>query len=866
MTVLAPLQELAAEARRDGRVVKALLSGAEGAGRSHAMAALVTTLRADGFVALTAALRDAPAATSLVRALAPGLPDEPHALLEALVNAPRLEALEPTERRAAAELLASLVGVLEPDFGTASLDPESRREGAFAELGRWLALVAADGPLLVVIDDVHAADGDSAALVDFLGNLGDALPMLLVVTVDADRQRTASAAVDRVEAWHAEPSWAHLTLPPEPDDVVRALLAADGVAADVADAITTRAAGNPGLALTLARFARRSPGAPLPGDGGVLRVDAVQALGDAAFTLARRAAVLGDEVPLAALDAAHVSLEALPVLEANGVARRAGPDARPRLRFADVRTRAALAADLPATEATALGQAAAAWARTALDAAGPDALSTVAALVPLAIPALDDAEASLWNEALASVMTDRGRTVDALTSAAMGALGVRRLVLLRRLADLHVLAGQPERALDALKSLSRGVPTASSLPTTSAGRAVRTLVRAPLDRWYALVPDAALASVELTRAEALSHLVKKEETQAAFTELERRLTRLTGVPAAHLWVRWAKSWTWFLCEILRRPADAQRACQAVRRAVPAALLEDGELALGLVRAEEVAASSAGDFSGALARVDEHLRLTQAQRNLRDGCLAWNARAILHFGHGELTLARKAFEKAIEQARATGWLRRDAISTHNLALVLTELGAYDEAQAAETRYAKLSFTIGNHAATAEAPAVLAGVALGRRDVKAAESYVAQAARAAEANGWSMLQAWSRVLAARLKVLKYVERRDTLDLARSKNDFLAGLDALEEHSTAWSEELDPGEVYALYAAVQKVSGQAAAGRATLERAQRLLPVENVVSHRALAVGQAFIDGRPLDDALRWFDARGYARLGRWWRALA
>lgn len=864
--VLARLKELAADARREGRVVKALLTGAEGAGRSHALAALVTALRADGFTCHTAALRDGPAAASLVHALAPGLPDAPGALLDALAAAPRLAGLEPTERRTAAELLASLLGVVDPGFGTASLDPESRREGAFAELGRWLAHAAAGAPLLLGVDDVHAADGDSAALVDFLGNLGDALPLLLVVTVDADRQRTASAAVDRVEAWHAEPTWAHLALATEPTDVVLALIADEGVRGDAAAAIAARAAGNPGLALTLARFARHAPGTPLPETAAVLRVETVRALGDDAFALARRLAALGPDTPVEALAAAKVDLAALPALEAGGVARRVGPEGGRRVRFADGRTRAALAADLPAGEAEALRRSVASWARATLERAAPDALSAVAALVPLAVPALDEAEASLWNEARASVLADRGRILDALVSAANGAHGVRRVVLLRRIAELHVLAGQPERALETLKTVSRGVPPVSSLPGTPAGRAVNALVRAPLDRWHALVPDAALAAVELTRAEALSHLVRKEETQAAFTELERRLARLTGLPAAQLWVRWAKSWAWFLCEILRRPLDAQKACQAVRRAVPPDLLKDGELALGLVRAEEVAASSAGDFSGALARVEEHLRLTQAQHNLRDGCLAWNARAILHFGQGELAPARKAFAKAIEQARGTGWLRRDAISTHNLALVLTELGAYDEAHAAETRYAKLSVTIGNHAATAEAPAVLAGVALGRRDARAAEAYIAQAQKAAETNGWAMLLAWARVLSARLRVLRYLERKDTLDLARSKNDFLAALDALEEHSTAWSEELDPGEVYALYAAVQKVSGQASAGRATLERAARLLPKENVVSHRALTVGQAFVDGRGLEDALAWFDARGYARLVGWWRSLA
>lgn len=864
--VLARLQELAAEARASGRVVRALVTGAEGLGRSHTLKALAAALAPHGFTVLSTSPDTGPVPAALVRALAPDLPADDAGLLEALRRHGPVAALGAQEQTLAAELVASLLG-RPAQAATAGLDAESRREGAFAEVGRWLTLEGARAPVAVLVDDGDLADADSAAFIDFLAHLGDALPLVLVVTADADARALGGGAAERLTAWRSEPGWERLALPDVAPQAMAALLAGLGLSPAQADVVTARAGGNPGRAARLAQVLLASPDSPLPATPEALRLWPVQRLGEAPWALARRAALLGDVLPLAALEAVGAaSGEALEALLEAGVLRRVAPAARPQLRFADGRTRVALAATVPPAEATALRAAAARWAKAELERTPADDFPAVASLVPMAVPALDDDAASLWAEARAAVVADRAQVLEALVAAASAAQGVRRLVLLRRIGDLQVLAGQPERALETVRAAPRQTPAVSPLPGVPAGRAVATWVRSPLDRWHALMPEAAVTAVELTRAEALSHLVKKEDTQAAFQDLERRLTRLKGDAAAQLWVRWAKSWTWFLCEILRRPQDALKACAAVRLAVPKALLSGGELALGLVRAEEVAKSTAGDFTGAAASVDEHLALAQAQGNLREGCLAWNARAILHFGQGELAPARLAFEKAIEQARATGWLRRDAISTHNLALVLTELGAYDEAYAAETRYAKLSVVIGNHAGTAEAPAVLAGVALGRRDAKAAEPLIAQALKAAEANGWAMLLAWGRVLSGRLKVLHFLERRDALDLTRAKNDLLAALDALEEHSAAWSEELDPGEVYALYAAIRKLSGQVPGAKDVLERGRRLVPKENVVSHRALDVGQAFVEGQGLAEALGWFDARGYARLVGWWRALA
>jgi tetratricopeptide (TPR) repeat protein len=490
------------------------------------------------------------------------------------------------------------------------------------------------------------------------------------------------------------------------------------------------------------------------------------------------------------------------------------------------------------------------------------------ALLPLAFFALDRPEASFWQEAWAGLLAARGELNAALEvqlAAAANAQGARRAVLLRRIADAQLFAGQPEKTLATLSTIGRASLAASPVPTGPVARVLAAQARPLLDRWESLSSDEALAMVDLTRAEALSHLVKKDDTTKAFGDLEKRLEKLSGDVAAQLWARWARSQAWFLCEILGKAAVALKACQKVRTRVPAELLAKDPDLLGFVRAEEIACSGLGDFTRALQLAEEMTALAGARNDVRGQCLAWNARAILHLGQGEPGPSRKGFERSLELARATGWRRREAITTHNLALVLLELGDWDRAQAYEERYAALSITIGNHAASAEAPAVLAGVALARGDLSKAELLITQTRKAAESNEWGMLLAWSRALAGKLRLQRYAQARDSIELSKARNDLLAAIDLFEESSTSWTEEVDPAEVYALHAAALKLGGNASGARDALARAQKHVPAQNVVSVRALAVGAAFVEGGGIEPALEWFVTRGYQRLTGLWRQL-
>jgi tetratricopeptide (TPR) repeat protein len=845
-----------------GTLGRILLSGAEGLGRTHHLAGLSRpVLRID-------TARGAVAGT--LRALLDTSGGE-EAAWQRLLAAPQLAGLPPERARLAAELLWSLLGLARPDAVIARLDDASRHEGATLELARWVTERAqATGGLVLAFDDAHLADDDGVAFIELLAQREEPAPLALVVAFDDTPGRASPAFRAKLPGWQADARWSPVALAPLPDDAVAALLA-EAPAARRAE-LVARARGNPGLALGLLALLRGDPAlepAAWPATLDGLRVARVRAHGEGVTRVASTLAAIGGCAPVAALSSVDPGLAALlhqAVLAGLVVLERRGP--LEVARFSDARLVAALAGVLPAGQALGAQLMVGAWAVQALEVLEPTGFAVVAdVLVPLALPALDGLAGSLWLEAWGGLRPHRADGAARLEQAAKGATGVRRLVLLRRVAEARLLLGLPAEALALLHGVVRPALAAPEpLPGTRVGQVLAAQPRGVLERWESLSADEALAAVELVRAECHSHLVKRDETQRAFEELERRLTRLKGPAVAHLWVRWAKGWSWFLCEILGRAADAVKACERVRQRVPPKELAADEDAIAFVRAEEVAVSSCGDFTRASALTDELVALADRAGRLRDACLGWNARGLLHYGRGELTEAKAAFERSLSLARATGWLRREAITLHNLCLVLTEEGALDAAFAGETQYAHLSVLIGNHAGKAEAPLVLAGVELARGRLPEAEALLATARKVSEANGWDMLTAWGRALAGRLRLLRWKRGGDSLELTRARNDLQAALEVLEERSLAWSEELDPAEVTAHYAWALRAGGQGTQAQAAVTRLRARLPTDNLVSHAQLDLVEALLRGEPAATAVAWFEARGFTRRAALWRDLA
>ncbi len=502
-----------------------------------------------------------------------------------------------------------------------------------------------------------------------------------------------------------------------------------------------------------------------------------------------------------------------------------------------------------------------------------------------------DGALSWWRETWSLWLEEKGRMPEALTAleaAANDAQGIRACVLLRRLADFRLAEGQTENAMLLLGRAPRsgvvisGLPADETLSTilshqfsnyaVKIGEPADATTEAPkrpmlsvIDRWDVMPVEGAHIAMELLKAEAYSHLMKPDEAERGWSEAGRRLERLTGEAAHMLWLRWASASSWFFAEVRNRPGEVADRCAKVRQRVPASAIAESPLAFEFLRAEELAASSAGNFNRAKALVDEQISLTQKTGNLRDRCLAYNARAILHFGQGALGEAATAFATSQELARQTRWVRREAVATHNLALVSTERLELTRARALADHYADISGPIGNHAAKAEAPLVRAAIELARLDGPAAKEHIEDAQRHLDENNWPMLEAWMRLLVGRMHLINALSTKDSLELPRAKNNLLAGLGYFEEHGCAWTEEVDPGEAYGWLAAAQLISGQQTA-QETLERGSKAIPLQNAVSHRALLLADCVVNKRATEAALSWFADRGNLRIGQLWQAIA
>lgn len=853
-------------ARSERALQRVLFSAAEGLGRSHALGLV------EGMPLLRVNVSRGPLVSQTLRALVgEGVDDD--ATWRSLTQAAPLAGLEPERAVVAAELLASLLGIRRADFRTARLDEDSRREGGFLELARWLTERAQQGDgLVLAFDDAHLADDDGVAFLELLSQREEPTPMVLLVSHDAARERFTPAFRARRDAWLSDARWARLELAPPTRAEVAALLVSAGAPAGLAEPLAAHAGGNPGLALGLWAQARGEEGVELrllPTTLDGLRLSRVQVLGDEVLRACATLAALGGAAPLPALSAASpgLPLALQPALTA-GLARVEREGQLEVCRIVDPRMTASLSTVLPPGQLLGARLSVGAWAAQALEQLDlPGFARAGDLLVPLATPAYDGVTTSLWYEALAMTKPGRPDTVTWLEQAVRSAHGVRRLVLLRRIAEVKLFLGFPDEAIAVVASAGR--PSAmppQPLPPSAVGRVLGAQARGVLDRWEALSVEEAMAALEVVRAECVSYLVKKEDTQKAFGELEKRLSRLKGAAVPHLWIRWAKGWSWFLCEILGRSHDAMKACALVRRHVSQAQLAADEDAIAFVRAEEVATCSIGEFTRAMTLTTEHIALADRAGKLRDACLGWNARGIVHYGQGDLGLARKAFERSLELARGTGWLRREAITLHNLTLVLTELGELDAAFVGETTYARLSLLVGNHAGKAEAPLVLAVVELARGRLAEAEALIATARKAAEQNGWDMLITWARALTGRLRLLRYKGGGDVLEVTKAKNDLMASIEIFEERKVGWTEEIDPGEVVGNLAAAFKWSGQVQPARELIARTLARLPAENVVSRRQLEVASALVAGQPLDAALQWFEERGFKRRVSLWRRLA
>jgi class 3 adenylate cyclase len=138
--------------------------------------------------------------------------------------------------------LAYTIGLQDPDVSFSDLDPKDVRAEVHAAWRSFFTALGGNGPVVVVIEDIHWAD---PALLDLLEELTDRVagPVLFLCPSRPDltatrpgwgggRRNTSSVALDPLTA-------------EESDELIRALLAVDDLPPSVHDRILERAEGNP---------------------------------------------------------------------------------------------------------------------------------------------------------------------------------------------------------------------------------------------------------------------------------------------------------------------------------------------------------------------------------------------------------------------------------------------------------------------------------------------------------------------------------------------------------------------------------------------------------------------------------------------
>ena len=177
--------EAAVAGAADGSSATVLVAGAAGIG---------TTRFLDEALARIAARPGAPV---ILRARAHGPAEPPWAILLAaldpLFDARPAAELEDLLRRDARPLLvgrpglARVVGRVPPPVTSALADPERTQPRAIEAILRWLGRAAADRPIILVLEDLHAADAATRAFATFTARTLHDERLTLILTYQPDR-------------------------------------------------------------------------------------------------------------------------------------------------------------------------------------------------------------------------------------------------------------------------------------------------------------------------------------------------------------------------------------------------------------------------------------------------------------------------------------------------------------------------------------------------------------------------------------------------------------------------------------------------------------------------------------------------------
>jgi DNA-binding SARP family transcriptional activator len=245
---------------------------------------------------------------------------------------PFVEALENLAQDVSAEALGPLTADLSgelarmvPAFaGTSPASPPASpqdRQRLFSGVTAFLGRLTEHSPLLLALDDLHAADEASLQLLHYVARNLRSRPVMIVAAYRREEARSSAPLGELLAALNREDLAEHIALDrigrQESDLLIDSLLGAQPVERDVYQAIFELAAGNPlytveairslreagNLQLVGGRWSLRGTDLSIPGPVATLISARIDRLGLAERSVLNLAAVSGREVPYTLLRA-----------------------------------------------------------------------------------------------------------------------------------------------------------------------------------------------------------------------------------------------------------------------------------------------------------------------------------------------------------------------------------------------------------------------------------------------------------------------------------------------------------------------------------------------------------------------------------
>ena len=271
-------------ARGSGATV--FLGGTAGIGKSRLVAELSARAGAQGGRVLYGGTSNPEAHP--YEALSDALRRSVPMIAEAQIDRPILSAL--------AQLLPEVRSVAGDLPDPPEVDPEKARTRLLDAIARTFERLARARPLLLVLEDVHWAQGATLDAIDTIARRAGALPFLMVVTFRSDETRAAHPLSALRRRLQSERRATTVSLKPLAEsDVERLTSLVRGVPPELAGAIYAQSEGNPLFAVQLLRSYAETGELPtgVPGTIAATIRARIESLDDRVRTLAETASVAG---------------------------------------------------------------------------------------------------------------------------------------------------------------------------------------------------------------------------------------------------------------------------------------------------------------------------------------------------------------------------------------------------------------------------------------------------------------------------------------------------------------------------------------------------------------------------------------------